>query len=110
METYNNLIEKEQYFHCQRIDTEQELQAALQNLDCNHDYAYRGAKDARFMMYSSAQRKWENTERTASDEAYHNTIMQMIVMIKANRDYQQFIGKHNIPNTDFFILGLMQHY
>lgn len=110
MDIYNNLADKEQYFQCQRIDTEEELLNVVQELAGRNNFAYRGAKEARYMMYSSAQRKWENTERTESGDAYHKSIAEMIDMLRRDEGYQQFIGKHNIPDTDFFILGLMQHY
>lgn len=54
--TYNTLVEKEDNFKCVNVDTIEQLQNEFAKYSGKEEFIFRGANEAKFMMYTSAQR------------------------------------------------------
>lgn len=55
---YHTLQSKSQFYNCITINTEQEFETAFNHIKINSkDYVFRSVNEAKFKLYSSAQRQ-----------------------------------------------------
>lgn len=108
---YRNLIEKEQFYNCTNIETENEFDEIFDPILANSEgYAFRSVKEAKFKLYSSAQRQWIWKDLSNRDTLFTDYIVDIIRQLRTNQEIQGFFNSNNISINDFVILALLQHY
>lgn len=94
------------------VDDPQSLSKILSNIS-QQVFIFRGMNEAKYRMYSSAQRKWiedEPTVKETDEKAFHLYIQQLIDKIKHDQWIIDFFNNNKIPINDMLILALLQHY
>ncbi len=108
---YKTLTEKEQFYNCIKIETEQEFDEYFNQIQTNSKgYAFRSVNEAKFKLYSSAQRQWIWNDLFKKQTSFSDYILNIINQIRQNTGIVSFFKKNNIPMNDFVILSLLQHY
>ena len=114
LENYTSYDDKKaQYNQYDIIDNIDDLRRLLEAIHQNENVIYRGLSEAKYKMYSSAQRHWIwldkiTQENYASD--YNSFINTLISKMKESTAIENYLKQHNIPTTDFLLLSLLQHY
>lgn len=75
-------------------------------------FIYRGVSEAKFKIYSSAQRYWITQELSKSGKSFTDFVDSLIQELKAanNGLLPQYFKSFNIPANDFLYLSFLQHY
>lgn len=108
---YTTLTEKEQFYNCIKIDTEQEFDKHFNQIQTNSKgYAFRSINEAKFKLYSSAQRQWIWNDLFNRHASFSNYILSLISQIRQNNNIATLFSTNKIPINDFVILALLQHY
>lgn len=115
---YKNLGEKSAYFFYEssRIDTKKRfdhLWDRLHDLAGKGIYRFRGCNEAKYKLYTSAQRYWNEREIKKQRISYHNFIQRLInhSMHWNNGTIRRFFTQNNINlNNALAYLSYMQHY
>lgn len=106
IQTYNNLLDKDRNFDCITVNTVEELMAVIAKYSSKNEYIFRGANEAKFMMYTSAQRLL-----TAQNQASFNLeVNKRIEKVWNSIEIMEYFNQNNIPVNDILILGLLQHF
>lgn len=80
---YKTLAEKEQFYNCIRIETEQEFDNYFNQIQTNSNgYAFRSINEAKFKLYSSAQRQWIWNDLSNAHTSFNNYILSLISQIQ----------------------------
>lgn len=96
-----------------RIENEQDLQQAVDQLDANPNLLFRGVCEAKFRMYSSSQRKWDWNDpirARINQSDYYLFIRALIDAVRHDETIMAYFTRHNIPVNDMLILAILQHY
>lgn len=108
---YKTLTEKEQFYNCIKIETEQEFDKYFNQIEANSKgCAFRSINEAKFKLYSSAQRQWIWNDLSNMHASFSNYILSIISQIRQNNNIDNFFSTNKIPVNDFVILALLQHY
>lgn len=108
---YNNLKEKSQYYNCTTIDNIQDFDNIFQDIvQHQSEYVFRSVNEARFKLYSSAQRQWIWNDLFKNYHSYEDYINSRIVLVQNHQDIISFFSNNKISLNDFAILALLQHY
>lgn len=108
---YNNLKEKSQYYNCTTIDNIQDFDNIFQDIvQHQSEYVFRSVNEARFKLYSSAQRQWIWNDLFKNYHSYEDYINSRIVLVQNYQDIISFFSNNKISLNDFAILALLQHY
>lgn len=108
---YLCLKEKEDVYNCTIIDTEQDFSNIFQNIiDNQSNYVFRSVNEAKFKLYSSAQRQWIWNDLSNKYTSYKDYINSFIIKIQSHQHIVSFFQNNHIPLNDFVILALLQHY
>lgn len=108
---YHTLQSKAQFYNCITINTEQEFETAFSHIKANYkDYVFRSVNEARFKLYSSAQRQWIWNDLFKNYHSYEDYINSRIVLVQNHQDIISFFSNNKISLNDFVILALLQHY
>ena len=108
---YNNLKEKSQYYNCTTIDNIQDFENIFQDIvQHQSEYVFRSVNEAKFKLYSSAQRQWIWNDLFKNYHSYEDYINSRIVLVQNHQDIISFLSNNKISLNDFAILALLQHY
>lgn len=112
LEQYRNLNEKETFFYDnRRIKNIDEFDSWEQSFN-KDGFVFRGVNEAKFKIYTSAQRKYleENIAQTGID--VEDFIARELEQIKNanNRVLSGYFSSLNIDNSDLLYLSFLQHY
>lgn len=108
---YNSLKEKNQYYNCTTIDNIQDFDNIFQDIvEHQSEYVFRSVNEAKFKLYSSAQRQWIWNDLFKNYYSYEDYINSRIVLVQKHQDIISFFSNNKIPLNDFAILALLQHY
>lgn len=110
---YQKLSEKNPFFNCNTIHSKADFDAAISKYSApnnNQKYAFRGVKEAKYKMYSSAQRSWIKKNLDKKFKSMTDYVISSLEKAKQNTNIVDFFKKENIPINDFVLLALMQHY
>lgn len=108
---YHTLQSKAQFYNCITINTEQEFETAFSHIKANYkDYVFRSVNEAKFKLYSSAQRQWIWNDLFKNYHSYEDYINSRIVLVQNHQDIISFLSNNKISLNDFAILALHQHY
>lgn len=108
---YNRLEEKKQFYNCTIINTEEDFNNIFPNIiDNQSNYVFRSVNEAKFKLYSSAQRQWIWNDLSNIYTSYKDYINSFIVNVQSHQRIVSFFQNNHIPLNDFVILALLQHY
>lgn len=108
---YNNLRAKEQFYNCTTIDDTQEFDRIFKEImDNKSGYMFRSVNEARFKLYSSAQRQWIWNSLLNNYPSYKDYINRRVDQVKSHQHIMSFFYNNHIPLNDFVVLALLQHY
>lgn len=108
---YKTQAEKERFYNYIKIETEQEFDKHFNQIQTNSKgYAFRSINEAKFKLYSSAQRQWIWNDLSNTHPSFCNYILLFINKIRQNGNIISFFDANKIPINDFVILALLQHY
>ena len=108
---YNNLRAKEQFYNCTTIDDTQEFDRIFKEImDNKSGYMFRSVNEARFKLYSSAQRQWIWNSLLNNYLSYKDYINRRVDQVKSHQHIMSFFYNNHIPLNDFVVLALLQHY
>lgn len=78
---YNSLKEKDLYYNCTIIDNIQDFDNIFQDIvQHQSEYVFRSVNEARFKLYSSAQRQWIWNDLFKNYHSYEDYINSCIVL------------------------------
>ena len=109
LKEYKALEEKNDFFQCKTIETIEDFRNNKSFFDGSGTYAFRGMKEAKYKLYTSAQRCWIANHLTANNEHFHAYVDELICQVKKTRCIDYFV-KHKISVNDFLLMALLQHY
>lgn len=108
---YNSLEEKMQFYNCTIINTEEDFNNIFKNIfDNQSEYVFRSVNEAKFKLYSSAQRQWIWNNLFNEYPSYKDYINSFIIKVQNHQHIVSFFHSNHIPLNDFVILALLQHY
>jgi hypothetical protein len=108
---YKTLTEKQQFYNCTKIETKQEFDEHFNQIQANSKgHAFRSIKEAKYKLYSSAQRHWIKDDLFNTQTSFDNYILELIYRTKQNQGIVSFFNNNNISMNDFVVLALLQHY
>ena len=115
--TYSNLDEKNSEFVSHIvINTKDELDSQLKDLKDKEShkkerYLFRGHNEAKYKLYTSAQRYWDMRNLDCLGLNYTQSIIKMIDSVKAsNHPFNSYLKRLDVVQNDWLILSFLQHY
>lgn len=117
LQLYKSIAEKQSAFASHTIvNTKQELEDCLEDLQKKENrkkerFVFRGVNNAKFKLYTSAQRFYEQRDLGTNGIKYDESIMKMInhSKIKGNPMYS-YLLRLGVVQNDWQILSFLQHY
>ena len=92
---YNSLKEKNQYYNCTTIDNIQDFDNIFQDIvQHQSEYVFRSVNEARFKLYSSAQRQWIWNDLFKNYHSYEDYINNRIVLVQNHQDIIYFFSNN----------------
>ena len=79
LEEYSNLAQKEPFFETKNVDTCREFDIIYEDLN-NSTLLYRGIHEARYKIYTSAQREWITNEYSKQGITFTQFIHSIITL------------------------------
>lgn len=124
LETYGSLDEKEKFFcnnkkimlHYERVDTSKKLKEALKKIEetrarwaTNLVLVIRGVSEAKYKLYTSAQREWMTNEWWLQGITFPEFVGRLLDHIKTDfiEKYFQSMG---VRINHLLLLSFLQHY
>lgn len=110
LEEYKSVDEKKEFFQYQQINTEEEFKKVYDKLKNSQSCIFRGVREAKFKLYTSAQRVWIENDFDKSGVSYVDFIKKLLSELEKEKIISKYCKSLNkIPN-DVFGLALLQHY
>ena len=110
LEEYKSVDEKKEFFQYQQINTEEEFKEAYGELKNSPSCIFRGVREAKFKLYTSAQRVWIENDFDKSEVSYVDFIEELLSALKNNSEFVKYCDSLNVYQNDIFRLALLQHY
>ena len=133
--TYKSLEEKKEYFYYkepEQVNTIDEFKDRFEQLEagipqfnpyysrefsllCNTATVFRGQNEAKYKLYTSAQREWiiEEWNKQLGEDGFIEFVQQLILQLKkANgiNSLSNYFESMGATETDLFLLSFLQHY
>ncbi len=112
LEQYINLNEKKDFFDdCRCIKNIEEFDSWERSFN-KDDFVFRGVNEAKFKIYTSAQRKYleKDIEQTGMDiESFIASVLERM-KIANNEVVSGYFNSLNIDKSDLLYLSFLQHY
>lgn len=123
LETYGSLEEKEEFFgneenmvYYKRVDTSKKLKEALKKIEetrarwaTNLVLVIRGVSEAKYKLYTSAQREWMTNEWWLQRITFPEFVGRLLDHIKTDF-IEKYFQSMNIAINDLLLLSFLQHY
>ena len=133
--TYKSLEEKKEHFYYkepEQINTIDEFKERFEQLEasipqlnpytltkhnklCNTATVFRGQNEAKYKLYTSAQREWiiKEWNKQLGEDGFIEFVQQLILQLKkANgiNSLSNYFESMGATETDLFLLSFLQHY
>lgn len=109
LEEYNSLTEKEPFFRTTTITTSKEFDETYEILS-GKGLLYRGIHEAKYKIYTSAQREWITNEYSQQGIDFTHFIQSIINNIRKNSILSNYYKSLNINENDLLYISLLQHH
>jgi len=90
--------------------TPEQLQDIFSSKGFDNGLLFRGVSEAKYMIFSSAQRYWLEKEYNSKKLAYVDFVDGLIKQIRANKLLHDYYAALGIPHNDLLYMSLLQHY
>lgn len=107
LEEYSNLDEKDVVYKHIVVNTKEDLEKCLSSEDCKtpehyegKQFIYRGVNEAKYKMYTSAQREWIVREWERSGITFIDFIASVLNGLKKNNFFTEFYKSMNVIVND----------
>lgn len=107
---YHNFDKKNQLFNSQLINSKSEFDTFYTEIVNNKNAIFRGVHEAKYKIYTSAQREWITNNYNLQGIEYVDYIQSIIDNIKSNTILQSYYKSLNIAQNDLLWLSLLQHF
>ena len=133
--TYKSLEEKKKYFYYkepEQVNTIDEFKEKFEQLEaykppyspfiesehdnlCNTAPVFRGQNEAKYKLYTSAQREWitKEWEKQLGEDGFVGFVQQLILQLKKTNAYNglyRYFESMGATENDLLLLSLLQHY
>ncbi len=133
--TYKSLEEKKEYFYYkepEQVNTIDEFKDRFEQLEagipqfnpyysrefsllCNTATVFRGQNEAKYKLYTSAQREWiiEEWNKQLGEDGFIEFVQQLILQLKkanAISRLSNYFESMGATETDLLLLSFLQHY
>ncbi len=133
--TYKSLEEKKEYFYYkepEQVNTIDEFKERFEQLEagipqfnpyysrefshlCNTATVFRGQNEAKYKLYTSAQREWiiEEWDKQLGEDGFIEFVQQLILQLKkanAISSLSNYFESMGATETDLLLLSFLQHY
>ena len=109
LEEYSNLTQKEAFFETTNISTHKEFDDFYDEIKTK-DLLYRGIYEAKYKIYTSAQREWITNEYSKQGISFIQFIQSIISNIRKRTILSQYYKSLNIHENDLLYISLLQHF
>jgi len=109
LEEYSNLKQKESFFDAINVVTYEDFDTIYEKLN-QSTLLYRGIHEARYKIYTSAQREWITNEYSKQGVSFTQFIQSIITSIRQNTLLSKYYKSLNINENDLLYISLLQHY
>lgn len=110
---YAELENKRDFFNQKTIDTIQEFENSYKELnssDENSIYVFRGVNEAKYKLYTSAQREWITKEWCKRGGSFSDFIDSILLKLRENPILKDYFHSLGVKMNDLLLLSLLQHY
>lgn len=112
-----DFFSNEEYPFYDRVDTIQDFEEKVLKIkeeneqkDDKYKFIFRGVSEAKYKMFTSAQRKYIGGEYEKMGIKYFDFIRNILQSIKEDTLLNTFFDSINLKKNDIFYLSLLQHY
>lgn len=110
LEEYKSLEEKENVFARKTIKTTSEFDTWYDSISKQEGLVFRGMCEAKWKIYTSAQREWITKEYKNNISSYSAYIDKILQRIKQDTLLQRYFKSFNVKANDLLYLCFLQHY
>lgn len=113
MAEYDSTLQKSLFFDQENIDTEKEFNKIYDELKQKQDTLFRGAREAKWRLYSSLQRHWIEKKLSNTKKTYQEFLEQLVENARNQQKetLSKFLYLNKIdPENDIAVLSFLQHY
>ena len=103
------MAQKEPFFETHNVNTYTEFDNIYKELNKN-TLLYRGVHEAKYKIYTSAQREWITNEYSKQGITYTQFIHSIISNIRKNTILSKYYKSLKINENDLLYISLLQHY
>ena len=110
LKNYLDCDSKSKHFCYHQIKTKDDFDKnykRLLNKDC---FVFRGVNEAKYKLFTSAQRKWITAEMYLQGITFVDFIDDLLSNIKNNHLLSNYFKSINVPTNDILYLSFLQHY
>ena len=109
LEEYSSLVQKGSFFETTNLTTHKEFDAFYDEIKTK-DLLFRGIHEAKYKIYTSAQREWIMNDYSKQGIAFVQFIQSIISNIRKRTILSQYYKSLNIHENDLLYISLLQHY
>lgn len=91
-------------------DSEEQHTKRFVSLGLENGLLYRGVSQAKYKIFSSAQRSWMEKDCKLKGIAYVNFVDTLIRQIRSNKLLHDYYTALRVPENDLLYMSLLQHY
>lgn len=106
---YKNLQEKTGYFDISVIETPKDFEAFYSDFANMEGLIYRGVNEAKFHIYTSAQRFWL-TDNLKSQSSFTCFIDVLLSKLKSDNTIIEYLESTDVAYNDVLGLAMLQHF
>ena len=110
MKEYLNSDSKSKHFYYHKIETKGDFDKYFKETKYDCNFLFRGVNEAKYKLFTSAQRKWITEEISLRGITFVDFIDDLLSNIKNNHTLSEYFKSKNIPTNDILYLSFLQHY
>lgn len=106
---YKELQEKTGYFDISVIETPKDFESFYSGFANEKGLIYRGVNEAKFHIYTSAQRFWL-TDNLKSQSSFTEFIGKLLCKLKSDNTIIEYLKSTDVAYNDVLGLAMLQHF
>lgn len=106
---YKELQDKEDYFDNYVIETPKDFDTFYSDFAPKEGLIYRGVNEAKFHIYTSAQRFWL-TDNLKSQSTFTEFVGKLLCKLKSDNTIVEYLESTDVTYNDVLGLAMLQHF
>lgn len=106
---YKTLAEKDAFFNCVNINIRADFDKYYKTLSMTDGVVYRGVYEAKFHIYTSAQRAWQ-TDSLGYHTTFCDFIRSLLSKLKSDQTIIDYLKSTDVSYNDVLGLAMLQHF